>query len=73
VGQRRGVTANPIREPPPVVSACPAILRTLLEAERDENTCREDMKPSEKVALGLALERQWDEMEKKREAPALMG
>lgn len=30
--------------------------RSLLEAERDENTCREDMKPSEKVALGRALE-----------------
>lgn len=28
----------------------------LLEAERDENTCRLDMKPSEKVALGQALE-----------------
>lgn len=28
----------------------------LLEAERDENTCRLDMKPSEKVALGIALE-----------------
>lgn len=27
-----------------------------LEAERDENACREDMKPSEFVALGLALE-----------------
>lgn len=30
--------------------------RALLEAERDENTCRQDMKPSEKVALGRALE-----------------
>ena len=28
---------------------------TLLTAERDENTCREDMKPSEKVALGEEL------------------
>lgn len=27
-----------------------------LSAERDENTCREDMKPSEKVTLGQALE-----------------
>lgn len=33
-----------------------ALYRALLEAERDENTCRLDMKPSEKVALGLALE-----------------
>lgn len=30
--------------------------RSILEAERDENTCRMDMKPSERVALGLALE-----------------
>ncbi len=30
--------------------------RAQLQAERDENTCRLDMKPSEKVALGLALE-----------------
>lgn len=30
--------------------------RQSLIAERDENTCRLDMKPSEKVALGLALE-----------------
>lgn len=30
--------------------------RALLIAERDENTCRLDMKPSEKVALGRALE-----------------
>lgn len=30
--------------------------RLALEAERDENTCRLDMTPSEKVALGLALE-----------------
>lgn len=30
--------------------------RQLLVAERDENTCRLEMKPSEKVALGLALE-----------------
>src|ERR1700743_1898729 len=30
---------------------------TRLIAERDENTCRLDMKPSEKVALGLALEK----------------
>jgi ParB family chromosome partitioning protein len=29
---------------------------TALEAERDENTCRLDMKPTEKVALGRALE-----------------
>ncbi len=36
----------------------------LLEAERDENTCRLDMKPSEKVALGLALE----ELEKPKAA-----
>jgi ParB family chromosome partitioning protein len=28
----------------------------LLKAERDENVCRLDMKPSEKVALGLVLE-----------------
>lgn len=28
----------------------------LLIAERDENTCREDMKPSERVAIGRALE-----------------
>lgn len=28
----------------------------LLEAERDENACREDMKPSEYVALGMELE-----------------
>lgn len=27
----------------------------LLEAERDENVCRKDMLPSEKVALGAAL------------------
>jgi hypothetical protein len=30
--------------------------RDRLIAERDENTCREDMKPSEKVTLGKALE-----------------
>lgn len=29
---------------------------SLLEAERDENTCRKDFKPSEAVALGVALE-----------------
>lgn len=29
---------------------------TALIAERDENTCREDFKPSESVALGMALE-----------------
>jgi ParB-like chromosome segregation protein Spo0J len=29
---------------------------SILEAERDENTCRLDMKPTEKVALGRALE-----------------
>jgi len=29
---------------------------SLLRAERDENTCRKEMKPSEKVALGMALE-----------------
>jgi ParB-like chromosome segregation protein Spo0J len=29
---------------------------SLLEMERDENTCRKDMKPSERVALGRALE-----------------
>lgn len=31
--------------------------RLALEAERDENTCRLDMAPSEKVALGLELEK----------------
>src|SRR3990172_11412661 len=30
--------------------------KTLLGAENDENTCRKDMIPSEKVTLGLALE-----------------
>lgn len=30
--------------------------QTALMAERDENECREDMKPSEKAALGIALE-----------------
>lgn len=30
--------------------------RALLEAERDENVCRKDMSPAEKVALGRALE-----------------
>jgi len=30
--------------------------KLLLEAERDENTCRREMSPSEKVSLGLALE-----------------
>lgn len=30
--------------------------RLLLMAERDENTCRKEMNPSESVALGLALE-----------------
>jgi hypothetical protein len=35
LGQRRGVTANPIREPYPVVSACPAILRGPSESRDD--------------------------------------
>jgi ParB family chromosome partitioning protein len=30
--------------------------RRLLEAERDENTCRKEMTPSEKASLGIALE-----------------
>jgi len=30
--------------------------KSLLEAERDENTCRREMAPSEKVSLGRALE-----------------
>lgn len=38
--------------------------RDLLQAERDENTCREEMTPSEKVALGMALE----ELERPRAA-----
>jgi hypothetical protein len=42
---------------PVVVASQTDDARTLLEAERDENTCREDMKPSERVALGLALEK----------------
>ena len=30
--------------------------RSILTAERDENTCRKDMTPSEKVAVGMAIE-----------------
>ena len=57
-GQRRleafkllGRTDVPVRVADNLTEA-----RAQLRAERDENTCREDMKPSEKVALGLALE-----------------
>jgi ParB family chromosome partitioning protein len=57
-GQRRlaacsslGWTEVPVR----VVEGLESAL-ALLEAERDENTCRLDMKPSEKASLGMALE-----------------
>lgn len=43
-------------EVPVTVIASITDAQALLEAERDENACREDMKPSEYVALGLALE-----------------
>lgn len=41
---------------PVTVAASLDSAAALLEAERDENTCRLDMKPTEKVALGRALE-----------------
>lgn len=47
-----GWESAPVTEVPDLDTA-----RLLLEAERDENTCRLDMKPSEKAALGRELEK----------------
>lgn len=49
--RRLGRTGIPVRVVDTLTSAI-----DMLVAERDENTCRMDMRPSELVALGMALE-----------------
>lgn len=57
-GQRRLEACRSLgwTEVPVTITGSLTEARALLEAERDENTCRLDMRPSEKVALGRALE-----------------
>src|SRR5262249_52278289 len=72
VGQRRleaakrlGLTEIPVR-----VVARFDDARLALLAERDENLCRLDMAPSERVSLGKALEAMEKEEAKQRQALA---